>query len=340
MDVADGWYHCLNRGIERRVIFTDRRDHERFVELLGETVARYRFRVHAYCLMGNHYHAIVQTPDANLSRGMQWLGLSYSSWFNARHGRVGPLFQGRFKSIPVEGGQWALELSWYIHLNPVRTQAMGLDKRQRAAERAGISPPPTAEEVSARLSRLREYRWSSYRAYAGYVSVPDWLTTEALLGRMGRGVREPARAYRERVQQLLKRGVEETGLEQFREVLAVGSAAFVDRIKDLASGGSRETERRSRLKGRVRFEQVVDAVEACRGEPRADWLHRHGDWGKWMILRVARARAGMTLAELGEAIGGKDYAAVGMGLRYFDGRLRKDKALQRLHQQVLTFLNL
>ena len=76
--------------------------------------------------MGNHYHLILQTPDANLSQGMQWFQLSYSSWFNAGHRRVGPLFQGRFKSIPIENEAWAHELSFYVHLNPLRVARLSL----------------------------------------------------------------------------------------------------------------------------------------------------------------------------------------------------------------------
>ena len=123
VNVVDGWYHCMNRGLERRTIFGDARDHQHFLELLAETVDRFRFRVHGYCLMDNHYHAIIQTPDANLSQGMQWLGLAYSAWFNARHDRVGHLFQGRFKSVPVEEGAWAFDLSVYVHLNPVMSKS-------------------------------------------------------------------------------------------------------------------------------------------------------------------------------------------------------------------------
>ena len=125
------------------------------------------------------------------------------------------------------------------------------------------------------------------------------------------------------MQQILKRGVTETGLEHFREAVAVGSAEFADRIKVLAAGGNRETERRGRLRARVGFEHVVRAVEGARGEPRADWMERHGDWGKWMVLWVARAYSGLTLGELGDAMGGKDYAAVGMGLKRFERRLRE-----------------
>ncbi len=85
---------------------------------------------------------------------------------------------------------------------------------------------------------------------------------------------------------------------------------------------------------------MVEAVEGYRGEPRTDWLDRHGDWGKWMVLRVARAHTGMTLAQLGEAIGGKDYAAVSVGLKTFDAKLRKDRRLKKAHQAIVENLNL
>jgi hypothetical protein len=227
----------------------------------------------------------------------------------------------------------------YLHLNPVRIQGLGLDKRRVRGERAGIVPPPSPEEVSARLKKLREYRWSSYRAYAGYASAPEWLRTEELLRRSARRVDERHEAYRERVKQMVKGGGEETRLEQFREVAAVGSAGFVDRIKGLAAGGTRETERRSRLRERVEFADVIEAVEEIRKEPRSAWIDRHGDWGKWLVLWVARSYTGQTLAQLGEAIGGKDYAAVCMGLRRFQKRLGRDKALQRVHQAVILTLD-
>lgn len=330
----------MNRGIDRQPIFSDARSYEHFVACLAEMVERFRFRIHAYCLMSNHYHAIIQTPDANLSQGMQWLGLSHSSWFNARHNRVGPVFQGRFKSVPVEGGAWALDLSLYVHLNPVRVEALGLDKRKQRAARQGILPPPSTEEASARLKKLREYPWSSYRSYAGYQGTPNWLTTSEILRRCAGTVEEKRRSYRTRVQRVLRQGVEASKLEQFRDVVAIGSNGFVDRIKHNAKGGSRETERRGRLKRRIRFEDVLRAVEVSRGESRSAWLARHGDWGKWMVLRVARTHTGMTLAELGEAIGGKDYAAVAVGLKTFDRKYQKERGLQDAYRAIAKILNL
>jgi len=183
VDIEGGWYHVTARGDHRQVIFRDDRDHGHFVELLEEMSERFRVGVMAYVCMGNHYHVMVRTPDANLSRAIQWLNISYSVWFNKRHQEAGHVFQGRFKSIVVEGEAWGLELSGYLHLNPVRIKALGQGKRQRAADRAGVSRRPTAEEVERRLEKLRGYRWSSYRANAGYCGKPPWLDMELRWGR-------------------------------------------------------------------------------------------------------------------------------------------------------------
>lgn len=345
VNVPGGWYHVMHRGIERRSIFETAGDHERFVELLGEVVERYRFVIHAYCLLGNHYHCIVETPDGNLSQGMQWLGLAYSSWFNARHQRVGPLFQGRFRSVPVEGSGWAYELSLYVHLNPVKTLAFGLDKKQNRGEAKGLVPPPTAEQVTARLKELRRYPWSSYRAYAGYTRGPKWLNTAELLRRASRKKDERVQRYREDVCQRLQRGVDPTQLEQFRDVVAIGSAQFIDRIRGLAGEGGRETERRGRLNERVSFEDVVCALEQVRGAERSEWLGRHGDLGKWVVLRLARRHTGLTLVELGHQMGAAstghsmDYAAVSAGLRWFEKK-KRSRSAKAMEKKACNILNL
>lgn len=345
VNLCGGWYHVMHRGIERRSIYTDRRDYEHFQELLGEVVERYRFVIHAYCLLGNHYHSIVETPDGNLSQGMQWLGQAYSNWFNARHDRVGPLFQGRFRSVPVENSAWAYELSLYIHLNPVRTLAFGLDKKKNDAEAKGISPPPTPEQVDARLQELRRYAWSSYRAYGGYTRGPGWLQTSEILRRASRKKTERVESYRNDVRERLQRGVEPTGLEQFRDAVAIGSARFIDQVKGLAAEGNRETERRGRLRERVSFEDVVRAVEEARGSERFEWLGRHADVGKWTVFRLARRYTGLTLAELGAEMGkanrtghAMDYAAVSAGLKWYEQRkrTRSAKAIEKKACQILN----
>ena len=130
IEKAGGWYHITARGNERKRIFRDDRDRQHFLELLAEMVLRFGVRWHAYVLMENHYHLLLELTEANLSRAVQWLNVSYSVWFNRRYGRSGHLFQGRFKSVLVNRDEWALALSRYLHLNPVRVQSLGLGNRK------------------------------------------------------------------------------------------------------------------------------------------------------------------------------------------------------------------
>ena len=125
VNVRGGWYHVTARGLERRQIFSSERDHEHFLELLEEMWKRYGVEVHAYALMGNHYHLLLRTPEANASEAVQWLNVSYSVWFNKKRDRWGHVFGGRFASVLIDSeGSWALNASVYVHLNPVRVQGL------------------------------------------------------------------------------------------------------------------------------------------------------------------------------------------------------------------------
>ena len=109
------WYHVTARGNERKPIYRDNRDRLHFVELFAGWRELFRLHLHAYVLMPNHYHLLLETTEANLSRAMQWLNTSYTVWFNRRHQRTGHVLQGRFKAVVVEADRWALGLSRYIH---------------------------------------------------------------------------------------------------------------------------------------------------------------------------------------------------------------------------------
>ena len=162
-------YHLTARGNAREDIFLDDGDRRLFLDLLAETIARFRWLCHAYCLMGNHYHLLIETPEANLSRGMRHLNGVYTQRFNRTHGRVGHVFQGRYKAILVERDAHLLELCRYLVLNPVR---------------AGM------------VRSARNWRWSSHRAMAGQVAAPEWLATDWLLARFGRRAAPARAAYR------------------------------------------------------------------------------------------------------------------------------------------------
>jgi len=148
LDYPDTFYHILSRGNEQRDIFRGKEDYQKFIQLLERLFEKFGVEIHAYVLMSNHYHLMVRMREANLSRAIQWLGASYSMWFNRRHSRSGHLFQGRFKSYLIEDEKYLTALCLYIHRNPIRV---------------GIA------------DRLMDYPWSSYPVYSGREADVSWL---------------------------------------------------------------------------------------------------------------------------------------------------------------------
>src|SRR5262245_636933 len=159
-------YHVMNRGDRREPIFRDDRDRLRFVQTLGEVCQKTGWQVHAYCLMVNHFHLVVETPKANLVAGMKWFLGTYTSRFNRRHKFTGHLFSGRYKSLIVEGGGdgYLRTVCDYVHLNPVRAKMLKADEP------------------------LKNYPWSSYPEYLKRPGArPHWLRVDRVLGELGIG---------------------------------------------------------------------------------------------------------------------------------------------------------
>jgi REP element-mobilizing transposase RayT len=153
INAPDLLFHLTARGNRKQTTFTDARDRERFLQLLGREIEHYGWRCHAYCLMTNHYHLLIETPRGDLSAGMHHLNGVYAKWFNWRHGYEGHLFERRFHDVLLEGEVHLLELTRYIVLNPVR---------------AGLVHHPL------------QWPWSSYRATVGG-QAPAFLTTDWIL---------------------------------------------------------------------------------------------------------------------------------------------------------------
>ena len=334
VDRPDGWYHVTARGLERRDLFNDQRDRLHFLELLAEMTQLFRVQVHAYVLMSNHYHLVVQIPEANLSRAIQWLNVSYAAWFNRRNGRVGPLFQGRFKGLLVEDALWAYELSLYVHLNPVMRKAHGLDKQGKQEERKGLRAA-SPEQVARRLAELRSYPWSSYRAYAGYTGVPQWLTTKALLARAGGRGGGAAASYRKTVKERLLMGADESKAEARRDAFALGSEAFRAGVRKMVKGG-REIVEPTGLVSRPPWPELVRKVEELLEEKADSFMNRRGSPGKSLLLWSARRYGGLTLREAGAAAGGMDYTAVAMSIKRLEQRVHDDGKLRKLQQALAS----
>lgn len=333
-----GWYHLTARGNERKAIYLDDADRRHFCELLAETVARFRMSLHAYVLMGNHYHLMVELAETNLSRAMQWLNVSYSVWFNRRHQRSGHLFQGRYKAMVVDPLGWGLQLSRYLHLNPVRIGRLQLDKADRAAARHGAGSAPSPELIARRLERLQRYRWSSYRAYVGLEPAPSWLRCQRVLGLAGRTETRAPQAYRRYVEEPIRQGIEAGIWQELKAQVILGSVEFARQLGRRLRGNAREQSSLRQLRERPPLVRVIGAVEQLKGEPWAAFRDRYGDWGRDMVLYLGRKQCGMKLKELGEAVGGIDYGSVAAAVHRFERRLGRDKRLSRQVQQAQTKL--
>ena len=337
---AGGWYHVTARGNERRPIFRDHRDRQHFSELLAEMVSRFRVRLHCFVLMDNHYHLVLELTEPNLSRTGQWLNVSYSLWFNRRHERSGHLFQGRFKSVAVSPEEWGLELSRYVHLNPVRTGKWGLSKSEQQRIHPGLAGAPEDRLVEERIRLLRSYPWSSYRAYIGLAKQPEWLECEHVLA-LGAGRKEARpRRYRDYVEAAVREGLDRSPWEEATEQVVLGGEKFLNRIRRYVSGDPREQRRAKRLSAaRPSLKQVMECVEAVKGQKWAEFRDRYGDSGRDLILYLGRTVGGLKLDELARASGLNEYAAVGMAVTRYRKRLQHDRSEQKQIRQISKMLN-
>ena len=197
MEFAGAVYHLTSRGNARRKIFFSDADRQLFLDTLTQVVSRYGWICHAYCLMANHYHLLVETPRGNLSIGMRQLNGIYTQSFNRRHKRAGHLLQGRFKAILVEKESYLLELCRYIVLNPARVKG-------RVAHAA--------------------WKWSSYRATAGRAKVPELLSLDWLLAQFGKHRRTAQKRYRE----FVRDGLAQRPWEQLKGQIYLGSEEFIE----------------------------------------------------------------------------------------------------------------
>jgi len=337
LDVEGGWYHVLNRGIERKVIFRDPQYYSHFIELLSRLPGRFGVRVHGYVLLANHYHLQIETPRANLSKAIQWLNVAYSVWHNRKCRRVGPLFQGRFKAILHEASSEALIINRYIHLNPARVRRLGGHEG-----RSELEPLERTSELGrARVMALRKYLWSSYPSYAGSIKKPEWLTTESILGFIGEGsLRRLTDQYRSELEEAAGLGEWRTDWkERVRAGVLLGSQEFLERMSGLLKGDRREqTGLRHNRSGRLAWEQITEAVSKVWGQEWAAVATGYGNGARAAALYVARYYSDWTLRELGQLVGEMEYPAVTMAIRRLEKRWKVDEELGRKMKQLLRLL--
>jgi putative transposase len=281
LDHAGAVWHVTGRGNERREIFGDDGDREWFLTILGRVVKVYRWRVHAYVLTGNHYHLLIETPEATLSRGMRQLNGSYTQSFNRRHDRVGHLLQGRFKAILVEKEAHLLELARYVVLNPVRA---------RMTASAG------------------QWRWSSYRATAGLGPAPAWLETEWSLAQFGPRS-EAKRRYRAFVAQ--GKGSRYAPWEELVAQIYLGGEGFRKKAQAMVSAKTRSPQipRLQRLPARPRLADIIAAASREFDIESSELRRRRHTPARLAVAYLARHEGALRLPEFAPALGVQDWAA-------------------------------
>jgi len=325
------WHHVTARGIERRDIFTNERDRRHWLELMPEFQDRFRLLLHAYVLMDNHFHLLVETPEPVLSAAMQWLQTSYSMWFNRKHQRVGPLFQGRYKGVVVEPESWAAGVSRYVHLNPVRISALNLSKGERRAAQQGLSPAPDPNIVRERLRQLREYRWSSYRAYIGAENRPPWLECERVLSlEAGRTATERREHYRKSTEAAVREGLPEKPWEHLIGQVALGTRQWWQKMRQGLSGSDREQPQWKAVRPRASWKSLVEEVSRARGLSWEECKTKRGDWGRDLAFYLGRRECGLTLRELGAHADGLDYATVSAAIKRISRRAQQERKFMKL----------
>jgi putative transposase len=205
-------YHVTSRGNARNDIFLNGRDRSDFLNILESVVKRYNWLCHAYCLMDNHYHLLIETPDGNLSRGMRQLNGIYTQKYNWRHNKTGHLFQGRYKAILVDKDNYLLELCRYVVLNP---------------HRAHLTEQPN------------EWSWSSYKATAGLKTVPEYLTIDWILSFFGKNKTEAQKYYRK----FIREGIDiKSPWEELQGQILLGEESFIEKCKIDLSDKERKKE--------------------------------------------------------------------------------------------------
>ena len=316
IEFEGAWYHVMNRGANRQAVFASERDRLAFLALLGEVSEIFAVEVHVFCLMGNHYHLLLHTPRGNLGRAMRHLNGVYTQRHNHAAGRDGPLFRGRYRAILLDADAWLMQVSRYVHRNPLETRL---------------------------VARLDRYRWSSYRAYIGETPAPDWLCTETILDLFGK--RQRASRYRQYVA-----AGDDAEIKDFygtaRIVPVLGDAPFREQAAARArpAGDDKEIPGARRLTARPGVERIIEVTANAFGvAPAALGTARRGRGAenapRLVAMALCRNPGGFTLKEIAGAFGVSHYSTVSVAASRLKGRLAKDPVLRNLVDGIIGRLH-
>ena len=311
IEYPGAWYHVMNRGRRREDIFLDDSDNHLFLDVLRDTATMWNLKVSAYCLMSNHYHLLVHTPDGNLSRCMRHLNGVYTQRFNRKHGMDGQLFRGRYKAVLVEENNYLLELLRYIHRNPLN---------------AGM------------VSELDTYPWCSHRGYLAHEKGWGWLHRDMLLAMFSKTRKKAFVNYLEFVNQQ-----ESEEIQQFfshKNLPSIfGTAGFIDKIRNSFCWLRQDKEIPEAAILSVEAAAVKNAVCTVYQISEEQLLaSKRGTENipRDLAIYVLRMYSQKTLSEIGKTFGIKNYSTVSSAI----GRAKKTLAAEGEKQKEFKAIGL
>lgn len=313
IEYPGAWYHVMNRGLNRRSTYSDSQDYSLFLQTLGEACFLFHVSVSAYCLMPNHYHLLIHTPEGNLSRFMRHLNGVYTQRFNRAHNRDGPLFRGRFKGILVQQDSHLIQVVQYIHHNPIKARL---------------------------VESLKEYKWSSHRHFLKAGDRPEWLGTDFILGQFSSRRTRAISLYRDFMLRTPDEKVSKFYSKKYWDPV-LGDDSFVERIKKKYIGADKtldmEIKGKRLLRGRESVRRINGEVCLLFKVPKSE-LHasRRGTENipRKMAILLARELSGLSLGELATEYKAKTYKAIATSCHRLQTALGKDRKLTRQYDRL------
>jgi len=304
-------YHITARGNRRDKIFYSDRDKKVFLQKMDQTFIKYTICCYAYCLMDNHYHLFIKTSHSNLSQGMHYLNASYANYFAAKYKTTGPLFQGRYKSLLIDADNYALTLSCYIHLNPLR---------------AGIT------------KSIDEYPWSSLPDYLGQRKKElTQLNIQFILTQLDKHLTRSHTLYKRYILENLTLPFPQK--EIYRNI-ALGKKGYIKIIesKMKAIGENREIQT-TKYHDAYSPQEIILKVSQFFNLTKASVLKKQrGNIYRQIALYLVKNYSSLPLKEIGK-IFDMDYTAVSQGVRRFENNIKKDDKIRKKLESVLELLN-
>ncbi len=300
IEYDNAYYHVMNRGSGRKWVFPDIGYYEDYLTCIDDAHKRFGIEIHAYCLMGSHYHLLIKTPRGNLSRAMRHIDGVYTQRHNRRKHTDGPLFRGRYKSIVIDASAYLLQVSRYIHRNPV-------------------------ELKTPLVARLEDYQWSSFAAYINKRKAPDWLNRDSVYGELGNS--QKYRQYLDFVEQ--GNDNETRKFYQLKSTPSIlGSKSFKEQAYGQAQSLDFEIDKKG-LRQSVPISQIVQAVAIYFDVPLNGILTTKRGRGRknlprWIAMKLCQEVGGATLSDIAKEFQVGHYSTVSQTISRLNRQLNED----------------